>query len=457
MFGRLKSAILGAVVVAAALVPLFGDPRQTPVTHAIWGRMLLRALDMTEAVRESTQASQVFATLSWRDSLSLTADGFSKGDGVAVKDEAGVKRVVAGATPGEVAYAVAVVQGGDYQFRLRLAGEPARPATAEIVAAKGGRTFKTLSFTPGTASGWAAGGPAHLDPGSYSTSVLLPPGAALERVEVAPGCVASVEPVGGWQATAVTTNDDIAVTALRAVDLESELPPAAAAIEIASTEFEVDEHLAGAEPGFAAEALRAGSKGLRGLVTVNLPEAGLYTLSVFGSSGAGQRWVADGCRKSVLCPSTSGSQWRVVMTQPMSAGRHTLAVTLGDGAVVERARLERKKATPADYVATLRRVGFDPGPDGPVSREKAMGAMGFVREQHKERTARLCGDPTLPEFAVTPGAQAAAATGSAGQPAPPAPNPPPAPPDVLGPSLLPPQPPASPVSPSQSAGSSSSR
>ena len=107
MFGRLKSAILGAAVVVAALVPLFGDPRQTPVTHAIWGRMLLRALDMTEAVRESAQASQVFGTLSWRDSLSFTADGFASGDGVAVKDEAGVRRVVAGATPGEVVYAVA--------------------------------------------------------------------------------------------------------------------------------------------------------------------------------------------------------------------------------------------------------------------------------------------------------------------------------------------------------------
>jgi len=417
--------------------------------------MLLRALDMNEAVRESTQASQVFATLAWRDSLSLTADGFSKGDGVAIQHQGGVRRVMAGATPGEVAYAVAVVQGGDYQFRVRMAGEPARPATAEIVAARGGRTFKTFTFAPQATSGWVAGGSAHLDPGSYNASLLLPPGAALERLEVAPGCVASVEPVSGWQATAVTTVDDVAVTSLRAMDLESELPPAAAAIEIPSSQFEVDEHLAGAEPGFSAEALRAGSKGLRGLVTVNLPEAGLYTLSVFGSAGAGQRWVADGCRKSVLCPSSSGSAWRVVMSQPMSAGRHTLSVTLGDGAVVERARIERKKDAAPDYVATLRRVGFDPGPDGPVSREKAVAAMGFVRDKHQERAARLCGDPTLPEFAVTPGAQVASA-GAAGQPAPAPPNPP-VPPDVLSPALLPPQPPASPVSPTSSASSSPSR
>ena len=88
MYGRLKPAILGAVVIGAALVPLFGDPRTTPVTHPIWGRMLLRALDMTDAVREASQASQVFATLTWRDSLSIGADRFAKSDGVALKDEA---------------------------------------------------------------------------------------------------------------------------------------------------------------------------------------------------------------------------------------------------------------------------------------------------------------------------------------------------------------------------------
>jgi hypothetical protein len=157
MFGRLKTAILGAVVVCAALVPLFGDPRQTPVTHPIWGRMLLRALDMQDAIRESTQASQVFATLSWRDSLSLPGDRFAKGDGVAVKDDAGVRRVVAGTTPGEVVYPVAVVQGGDYQFRVRMAGDPGRPATAEVSPYRGGRAYKTSpSRRPSRATGCLA-------------------------------------------------------------------------------------------------------------------------------------------------------------------------------------------------------------------------------------------------------------------------------------------------------------
>jgi hypothetical protein len=258
--------------------------------------------------------------------------------------------------------------------------------------------------------------------------------------------------MGGWHPTAITTTEEVAVTAVRALDLEGELPPADAPLELQGSAFEVDEELAANEltPSFEAEALRAGSQGLRALVTVTLPEPGLYTLSVFGASGAGQRWVADGCRKAVVCPSSS-SGWRAVLSQPMSAGRHTLAVTLGDGAVVERVRLERKRDGASDYLATLRRLGFDPGPDGPVSRDKAVAAMGFVRERHRERSARLCGDPSLPEFAPPPGTQVASAgTQPAGRPL----FPPP-PPDVFGPTLLPPQAPASPVSPSAAVSSSS--
>jgi hypothetical protein len=334
-----------------------------------------------------------------------------------------------------------------------MAGEPGRPASAEI-APSGGRAFKTFVLAP-VSGEWSPGGAAHLDPGSYTASVLLPPGAALERVEVAPPCVAPVEPVGGWHPTAVTTVEDLAVTAVRAMDLESELPPADSPLELTGSDFEVDEHLAsGPQAGFAAEALRAGSNGLRALVAVTLPEPGLYTLSAFGTAGAGQRWTADRCRKAVVCPSSS-SGWRVVMSQPMSAGRHTLAVTLGEGALIERLRIERKKDGASDYVATLRRLGFEPGTEGPISRDKAVAAMGFIRDQHRARAGRLCGDPTLPEFSPMPGPQAAsvASAGTTVQPAGQPVNPPPAP--ELGASLLPPQEPASPVSPTSASPSSS--
>jgi hypothetical protein len=133
------------------------------------------------------------------------------------------------------------------------------------------------------------------------------------------------------------------------------------------------------------------------------------------------------------------------MSQTFAAGRHTLVLTLGDGASVERVRIEKKKSEPADYVATLKRLGFDPGPDGPVARSRALDAIGFVREQRRNLVASLCGDVPLEELPTAlPTQVAGAATGPATGPAtrPPGGGEPP-----FGLPILPPQPPASGTSP----------
>ncbi len=447
MVSRLKTVVLATIVAAAALVPLFGDPRVTPVTHPIWARMLLRALEMNEAVRASTQASQVFSALSWRESLTYPADHFVRGDGVTVRAEAGLRAVVASEGTGQVVYPLAVVRGGDYQMRVRLAGPPDRPATAEIVPAGGAAGPKTLTFVPPPSAEWVRGGPTHLDPGAYTATLLLPQGTWLEYVEVAPPCLDPIEPVGGWKPTAPTTVEDVAVTALKAMDLESELPPADSPLERTGGDFQVEAPAPGALPGqgFEALVLKAGKRGLQAVLSMHLPESGLYTVSAYGVAGSGQRWLADGCRKAILCPSETTS-WRVVMSQAFGAGRHTLTVALAEGALVERVRLERKKESARDYLATLRRLGFEPGPDGTVSREKAVAAMRFIQDRRGLQLARLCGDVVLPEFgSASPQVAEAGAGAGAAAAQPPGPVPPR--PPFIDAVLLPPQPPASPVTP----------
>jgi hypothetical protein len=308
----------------------------------------------------------------------------------------------------------------------------------------------SFTFVPPAREEWVPGGETHLDAGSYEATVLLPPGSSLSFVEIAPPCLAAIEPPGGWHATAVTTATDLAVTGLRALDLESELPPADLPIEVAAADFEED----GDEPTLAAAAsvrvLRGGPTGLRATVSFTVPDPGLYTVYAFGSAGAGQRWTADGCRKATLCPSASAG-WRPVLSQAFSAGRHTLAVALGDGAVVERVRLERKRDAPADYVGTLRRIGFDPGPDGPVSRERAGSAMDFLRDRYRAAAERRCGDLALPDRTPPLVAQVAGGGGpGSGTPglqvAPPGTGAP-TPPSGLEVAVLPPQDTASPVTP----------
>ena len=392
MAKRLHLAIFASVGTLAAILPLRGDPRVSPVTHPEWARLLLRALDVPEAVRATPRASHAFAALSWKSSLAFRGDDFSSSDHVRV-GEAG--RVEAEAPSGEVTYPLSIVRPGDYRLRIRAAGNPTTPLTAEIRPFGKREAAATFDVVAAVVPGWLEAGATHLDPGAYTASFVLPAGTQVEHVEVAPPCVSAVEPRGGWRSTAIVDATDLAVTALQAVDGESELPPAASPIEVPAGAFQSEEpQLLGVAAGEPVASLHGGQDGARAWAILDLPEDGLYTLSVFGLKGEGQRWLADQCLKAILCPSPreTGAEWWVVTTTEMTAGRHALAVNLGAGATVERIRLERKKAADADYVATLRRLGFDAGPPGNVARAKAVDAMEWIASRRRQSARVGCGD-----------------------------------------------------------------
>jgi hypothetical protein len=448
MWRRIKTMVLAVVVASAALVPLFGDPRTTPVTHPLWARMLLRSMGMNEAVKTSTQASQVFATLAWRDSLSYPADQYLRADGAVVTEEGGRMVASSAAGPAEIVFPVAVVQPGDYQLRARLSGSPASPASAELTPLEGGRAVKTFTLVPEDPEAWAFGGSAHLDPGAYGASLLLPPGCSLSRVEVAPPCLNPIEPTEGWQPRGITSAQDLAITGLKTMDMEHELPPADTPIEVAAGDFQVESPPEEVPTGAAAEdalrprALRAGAKGLRAIASIEIPSPGVYSISGFLAPGSGQRWLVDGCRKAVVCPGGSAG-WRPILTQSFSAGRHTLLVSLGDSATLDRVRVEKKKSAPEDYVATMRRLGFDPGPDGPVSRDTAISAMSFIGDKRQDQLTAMCGDNVVVDSTPLPPPLLA------DLPDPSAPVPPVViEPGPIGTPILPPQEPASPITPS---------
>lgn len=403
-----KSKLFGvlAVVTAAALVPLYGDPRNAPVTHPEWARMLMRALDLETAVERSATASQVFAILSWKSSLAYPAPRYASADGVQVGGEADERFVTAAQTGvGEVVYPLAVARGGDYRLRARIEGDPSRPASAEIVRV--GETDPTGAFTlvPATARGWVDAGSTHLDPGAYSATFLLPPGTSLYSVEVAPPCVAPVEPLGGWGPTERLDTEDVAVTAVKALDKESELPPAATPVEVSASEFQIEPladgtRVATAQPGEGRIwSIAATTRGLRTTVFLEVPESGLYTISMLGKRGAGTAWLTDSCRKTVVCGNgqPEAAAWHVVTSAPLSQGRHTLSVVLSPGAEVRAVRAERKKQSGADYVSTLARLGFDVGPAGPMPRARAVDAMRWLEGQ----TAVLLGNNTCGDVAFT--------------------------------------------------------
>ena len=470
MLARLKTLALVAVVAGGVLVPLFGDPRHSPVTHPEWARLVLRALDVDRALELTPTAAEAFAVLSWRNALVHPADQYVRGTGVVVEALGDTRRLVAQPEgTGEAVYAVAVVRGGDYHVRLRLSGDPEVPARAELARVDGSRP-RDFTVTAEPALGWVAAGTTHLWPGAYHLSVQLPPGSVLERVEVGPSCIRSVEPFGGWKPAAVALTDDVAVTALQAVDLEHELPPADTPVEIPAADFQHDETFPPGTDEPPGSWARGGARGAKLTVFLDLPEDGVYSFWVYGVKGGGMSWLADHCLRSIVCGwpdpqqalADQESRWLRLVTSEFRGGRHHFSVVLGPGSAVSRVKLERKKASPADYLATVRRLGLDPGPDGSVvTRPRAVEAMEWIRghrpddlvtggcEVVREPEARAAG---AGEMAPVQGPGAAPpGTGTPpgpGGPLPPLPNPEPSPSPGPKPSpTLPPppspQPPAS--------------
>jgi hypothetical protein len=404
----LKALGLAAVVMfVTVMVPLYGDPRVSSIEHGEWARMLLRALDMERAVAPNSPDAQLFSLLSWKNSLAFRADAYLRGEGVDLVGAGANRKVVATSAGGEVAYPLAVVRGGDYRLRARMTGNPASPASAEITSLGETGAAATFTLVPSSLTGWVDAGPAHLDPGAYIASILLPVGTSLDEVEVAPPCTEAIEPPGGWRSRAVTQADDLAVTVVKALDQESELPPADSPVEVTASAMQTTGGAAASvaslgDAGGDGLWLRAGPRGVQASVFLELPEAGLYSISTFGEAGAGQSWKADACRKAVWCPptavpgsATAAPAWHSLMTATFGAGRHFFNVTLAPGASVQRLRAERKNDSPAAYVATLKRIGFDVGPAGPVSRARAVDAMHFV-EQHRLEMVGACGDIAAP-------------------------------------------------------------
>ena len=313
--------------------------------------------------------------------------------------------VVADGGIAELSYPVSVVQRGDYKMRMKVKGDPAAPVSVELAPTDEVEAVKSFPVVPPDDLGLGGGGLHLLTPGSYSAKVLLPPGSQLDKLEVSPPCVNAIEPPGGWQPDAVAKTSDAAVTMLKALDAEDKLPPSELPIEVTGESFETDGRLARdagergkPRPALAARGARAAC---RPSSSWTCPRPGCTRSR---ASDAGRRPELDRrfLPQGVVCGSTASSDadqpaWKqALMTAELTAGRHVFTVTLGRGAGVERLRLQGRKTAPEDYVAAVRELGFEPGPDG--------------SDHAREGESRRCSSP--PPSSTSPGAETAGTWGS---------------------------------------------
>ena len=375
--------------------------------------MMLRGLDLLrDSPGINDTATQVFATLSGRESRSWPAPQYVRAERVERFDAGGTGQIRPAGGIGQAMYAFGVARGGDYRLRLHLAAPG--PAEAEVTSEGSDSVLRSFSVPAAATMGWVDAGSLHLDPGAYETTVLLPEGSSLEYIELQPPCVHPIEPRGGWKPTAITSTEDVALTVLQALDLESELPPAAPPLEHQGDDLQLEEGTqAAGEGGF-----RSGRHGSRVVLLVDIPETGLYTLSVFGTGTGGQRWIADSCRTSLICPNIDPlARWRDVLTGIFPKGQHYFSASLGPDTVVERIRIQQKKDAPEDYLATVERIGLELGASGPITREKAEEARRFLERRASQRERELCGDILRPGTLVaelTPNVSGAGTGGGAG-------------------------------------------
>ena len=379
-----------------------------------------------------SSASLAFESLSWRSTVGLDpARPFRKvGVELVAGPPAQLRALESGA---EVGYRLAITRRGDYRIRLRLGGELRALVNLELT--REGETAPDRSATLAAAA-FTETGPMSLRPGVFTLSIALPARTALEAIEVVPPCLNPIEPPGGWQPTAVTLTGDVAVTLLKATDLEDELPNAAPPIEVPAAAFQLTtaRTLPIAGPGQSGDfTLRAEAGGLETILHLDLPEPGLYSLSMLGVAGGGQSWLVDSCLRAVLCPrsESEAATWIPLLTSSFAAGRHSFAVTLASGAQLQRLKIERKKDGVPDYLATVARLGLDLGEQRPIARPRAVEALDFIRTRRRATLSR-CDEILLPSALVAglamPGAVAAtggnvAVPGAGGVPVVPLPGP----------------------------------
>lgn len=191
-----------------------------------------------------------------------------------------------------------------------------------------------------------------LDAGMKELTIAMPANGSIDYIELLAPPLVPIMPLNNWEPDAPLTSADLAVTVLRALDLQRHLPLSGEKTLIEAEEISTDQsfrtdqrHLGEPHGGFW---LRSGAGG--GVITLpfRVESTAVYTLnliaaganSLFGTLDERESWQAD------FPPYL---QERSIGTWFLSPGPHELKIELPPRGGVDLLTLLMRRSTAADY------------------------------------------------------------------------------------------------------------
>lgn len=337
------------VIVMLLLLSLPGAGLGAGLTQGDWMRSLVEGLGLSFGLPDQPEEEDYRRILSGRRTLRVEAEEALLPESlVAIKDftnfgEFSGSGWVSGiASPTTARLAFLLPLAGDYRVTavVRLPGHVLRLAGREFPLS-GDNFFTSVDL-----------GTLFLDAGLHEVELRLPPNGAVDYLEFQAPDRPEIAPLGGWQTARALSRADLALTALRALDVENLLPPAAPELRLEAEDAEnsggatvVTTRYLGAPSG--GRWLRAATSPAEVLIGFSIAEPGFYRIHLIGAGTLPARVQVDEGRirelawPSYLTPVSVGSAY-------LDRGRRQIKITLSPGTGVDWIHLRRQRSAPED-------------------------------------------------------------------------------------------------------------
>jgi hypothetical protein len=388
---RVRLAGVGVLVLAALGLALgYGIAQSTIVTQAEWAVYLAQGLDLDWNLPPNAKSNHYLARLEWTKSVEFQASQMLEGSTAQPLGDGSIQG--SGGSPLEALYQVSMLRGGDYAFRLRLAGGS---ATFKVE----NRTFDV--YQPDPELRWVDLDRIPLDAGSHKLNLMLTDGTRAGSLGVTPPCLLPVEPTGGWKPLEPLRFEQMSVTLAKALDLEQNLPSMGEALSIRGEEFtktlvyplETELDSSDNDPFW----LSSGGSLMTAVARFTVPEKGVYSIDARYISARPVRFNLDSCLRVVTCPVTPSQVGRRRgLALELDAGPHEIEVTLAPGTKLDRVDVQRRDGSPEAYRDVVENEGFKLGdPDVNVLRRDALSAARRLHDRFLKLASTRCEDSLI--------------------------------------------------------------